>query len=36
MRSFLTEAMAKSMTAKGGFGLAPAIQAQMLKMEGLA
>ena len=34
-RSFLTDAMAKSMTAHGGIGLSKTIQREMLKMQGL-
>jgi flagellar protein FlgJ len=34
-KSFLTEAFAKQMTAKGGVGVAHAIQREMLKLQGL-
>ena len=36
MRSFMTDAFARSMAQKGGVGLAPALQAQMLKLQGLS
>ncbi len=36
MRSFMTDAFSKQMTKAGGIGLAPSIQAQMLKMQGLS
>jgi len=36
MRSFMTDAFSKQMTKAGGIGLAPTIQAQMLKMQGLS
>lgn len=35
-RSFLDEAMAKSMTERGGIGLSKSITAEMLKMQGLS
>jgi peptidoglycan hydrolase FlgJ len=35
MRSFLTDAMGKSMAKAGGVGLAASVQAEMLKMQGL-
>ena len=35
-RSFLTDAMSKSMVKSGGVGLASSVQAQMLKMQGLS
>ena len=35
-RSFLTDAMAKSMAAHGGIGLSKPLQAEMLKLQGLA
>lgn len=34
-KSFLTEAMAKKMTAAGGIGVTAAVQREMLKMQGL-
>lgn len=34
-KSFLTEAMAKKMSANGGIGLAASVQREMLKMQGL-
>lgn len=34
-RSFLTDAMSKSMAKAGGVGLAGSVQAEMLKMQGL-
>ena len=34
-KSFLAEAMAKKMVAKGGVGLAASVQREMLKMQGL-
>jgi peptidoglycan hydrolase FlgJ len=34
-KSFLTEAMAKKMTDKGGIGIAASVQREMLKMQGL-
>jgi len=34
-KSFLTEAMAKKMTASGGIGIAASVQREMLKMQGL-
>ena len=34
-KSFLTEAMAKKMSATGGIGLASSVQREMLKMQGL-
>ena len=34
-KSFLTEAIAKQMSAAGGLGLADDLQRQMLKMQGL-
>lgn len=35
-RSFMNEAMAKSMTARGGVGLAPRLQTEMLRLQGLS
>jgi len=35
-RSFLTDAMAKSVTKRGGIGLAKDISKEMLKMQGLS
>ena len=35
-RSFMNDAMAKSMTARGGIGLAPRLQAEMLHLQGLS
>jgi flagellar protein FlgJ len=35
-KSFLTDAMAKSMTRNGGIGLAKDISKEMLKMQGLS
>ncbi len=35
-KSFMNEAVAKSMTARGGIGLAPKLQAELLKLQGLA
>ncbi len=35
-KSFLNDAMAKSMTARGGVGLAPRLEAEMLKLQGYA
>ena len=35
-RSFLTDAMAKSMTRHGGIGVAAVIEKELLKMQGLA
>lgn len=35
-KSFLNDAMAKSMTARGGIGLAPRLSAEMLRLQGLA
>ena len=34
-KSFMNDAMAKSMTAHGGVGLAPRLQSEMLRMQGL-
>jgi Rod binding domain-containing protein len=34
-KSFLTEAMAKKMSAHGGLGIAASVQREMLKMQGL-
>ncbi|HXU60486.1 MAG TPA: rod-binding protein [Polyangia bacterium] len=34
-KSFLTEAMAKKISASGGIGVADAVQREMLKMQGL-
>ena len=34
-KSFLTEAMAKKMSDKGGIGVSAAVQREMLKMQGL-
>jgi Rod binding domain-containing protein len=34
-KSFLTEAMAKKMSAAGGVGVAASVQREMLKMQGL-
>ena len=34
-KSFMNDAMAKSMTARGGIGLAPKLQAEMLHLQGL-
>jgi Rod binding domain-containing protein len=34
-RSFLTDAMAKQMVRTGGVGIAPSVQREMLKMQGL-
>jgi len=36
MRSFMNDAFAKGMAQHGGIGLAPSIQAQMLKLQGLS
>jgi flagellar protein FlgJ len=35
-KSFMTDAIAKSMAKHGGIGLAPAVQREMLKMQGAA
>ncbi len=35
-RSFLTDAMAKSMTKHGGIGISAVIEKELLKMQGLA
>ena len=35
-RSFMTDAMGKSMACHGGFGLAKSVTAEMLKMQGLS
>jgi peptidoglycan hydrolase FlgJ len=35
-RSFMTDAMAKSMTARGGVGLSGVVAKEMLKMQGLS
>ena len=35
-KSFMNEAMAKSMTARGGIGLAPRLQSEMLRLQGLS
>ena len=35
-KSFLNDAMAKSMTAHGGIGLAPRLEAELLKLQGLS
>jgi flagellar protein FlgJ len=34
-KSFLTEAFAKQMTARGGLGVAASVQREMLKLQGL-
>ena len=34
-KSFMTEAMANKMTKTGGVGLAPTVEREMLKMQGL-
>lgn len=34
-KSFMTEAMANKMTSTGGIGLAPTVEREMLKMQGL-
>jgi Rod binding domain-containing protein len=34
-KSFMTEAMAKQMAARGGLGVASAVQREMLKLQGL-
>ncbi len=34
-KSFMNEAVAKSMTAHGGIGLAPKLQSEMLRLQGL-
>jgi peptidoglycan hydrolase FlgJ len=34
-KSFLTDAMAKQMSANGGIGIAASVQREMLKMQGL-
>ena len=35
-KSFLNDAMAKGMVARGGIGLAPRLEAEMLKLQGYA
>ena len=35
-KSFMNDAMAKSMTAHGGVGLAPRLNAEMLRLQGLS
>ncbi len=35
-KSFMNDAMAKSMTAHGGLGLAPKLQSEMLRLQGLS
>ena len=35
-KSFMNDAMAKSMTARGGIGLAPRLQSEMLRLQGLS
>lgn len=35
-KSFMNDAMAKSMTAHGGVGLAPKLQSEMLRLQGLS
>ena len=35
-KSFMNDAMAKSMTARGGVGLAPRLQSEMLRLQGLS
>jgi len=35
-KSFMTEAMANKMTSTGGIGLAPTVEREMLKMQGLS
>ena len=34
-KSFLAEAMAKQMAKKGGIGIAPTVEREMLKLQGL-
>ena len=34
-KSFMNDAMAKAMTARGGIGLAPRLQSEMLRLQGL-
>ena len=34
-KSFMNDAMAKAMTAHGGVGLAPKLQSEMLRLQGL-
>ena len=35
-KSFMNDAIAKSMAARGGIGLAPKLQAELLKLQGLS
>ena len=35
-KSFMNDAMAKSMTARGGIGLAPRLRSEMLRLQGLS
>ena len=35
-KSFMSDAMAKSMTARGGVGLAPRLESELLKLQGLS
>ena len=35
-KSFMNEALAKGMAARGGIGLAPRLQAEMLRLQGLS
>lgn len=35
-KSFMTDAMAKQMVRRGGVGLAPTVQKEMLKLQGLS
>lgn len=35
-KSFMNDAMAKAMTARGGVGLAPKLQSEMLRLQGLS
>jgi Rod binding domain-containing protein len=35
-QSFMSDAMAKQMVARGGVGLAPTVQKEMLKLQGLS
>lgn len=35
-KSFMSDAMAKQMVRRGGVGLAPAVQKEMLKLQGLS
>ena len=35
-KSFMDDAMAKSMTARGGIGLAPRLRSEMLRLQGLS